>query len=369
MSDSGKRKPFVSLLLCSCLFTLLPAALLASDVRSSYTLSNKFGTVVTIHPQGGDYSVAQPAAQTAGAQVLGEEQSWFGTGLISVFANHRWFRSTDSALYHVRGDESPDGRLVLAGVKTGFSKDSLGSYDFIDLTWTVPGIRTPVITAFDLYQERPFLIFVQRFPNGFKSYASGDWTAPSVAFPQFVSPSWGTPQNLYSWTSGGMWTHKLTYGDAYSAQGTVDPLVLSDPGYRTVILSSFSNYLVSTQQSSPLASENSMSRGAISCGIEGLVQDIPAGFEHKHIMVSSQGILSTFQEWGRALLERAGKNAPSKYQDDTLKYLVYVDDAGAYYYEHGFKEPGYETYADIILAIEKEARDHSLRNRLLSYSG
>ena len=62
----------------------------------------------------------------------------------------------------------------------------LGSYDFIDLSWTVPGIRTPVITAFDLYQERPFLIFVQRFPNGFKSYASGDWTVPSVAFPQFV---------------------------------------------------------------------------------------------------------------------------------------------------------------------------------------
>jgi hypothetical protein len=340
----------------------LPATLLASDAKPSYTLSNKFGTIVTVNPQGGDYSVAQPDAQAAGAQVLsGEAQSWFGAGLISVFANHRWFRSTDSALYHVRGDEGPDGRLVLAGVTTGSAKDSLGSYDFVDLTWTVPGTQTRIVTAFELYQQKPFLVFVQRFPNGFKSYASGDWTVPSVAFPQFVSTSWGTPQNLYSWTSGGMWSHKLTYGDAYSAQGTVDPLVLSDPGYRTVILSSFSNYLVSTQQSSPLARENDMSRGAISCGIEGLVQDVPAGFEHKHIMVSGQGILNTFQEWGRALLEKAGKQIPSKYKDDTLKYLVYVDDAGAYYYEHGFKEPGYKTYADLILAIENEARDHGLR--------
>jgi hypothetical protein len=341
---------------------LLPVTLLASEVKPAYTLNNKFGTIVTIKPQEGSYSIAQPAAQAAGAQVPGgEEQSWFGGGLISVFANQRWFRSTDSGFYQVRGDENPDGRLVLAGVKTGSAEDSLGSYDFVDLNWTVPGTQTPIITAFDLYQDRPFLVFVQRFPNGFKKYANGDWTVPSVAFPQFVASSWGIPQNLYSWTSGGMWTHRMAYGDAYSAQGTVDPLVLSEPGYRTVILSSFSNYLVATQQSRPLAPENDISRGSISCGIEGLVQEIPAGFEHKHIMVAGQGIHNTFEEWGRALLEKAGKKIPSKYRDDTLKYLVYVDDAGAYYYEHGFKEPGYQTYADIILGVEREAKDHGLR--------
>jgi tetratricopeptide (TPR) repeat protein len=195
----------------------------------------------------------------------------------------------------------------------------------------------------------------------YKNYANGDWTVPSVAFPQFVSNNWGIPQNLYSWTSGGMWNHRLAHGDPDSVQGTVDPLVLSDPGYRTVILSAFSNYLVVTQQSGPLPRGNEISRGAISCGIEGLVQEIPAGYEHKHIMVVGQGIHNTFQEWGRTLLARAGKKIPSKYQDDTLKYLVYMDDAGAYYYEHDFKEPGYNTYADIILGIEKEAKDHSLR--------
>jgi hypothetical protein len=158
-----------------------------------------------------------------------------------------------------------------------------------------------------------------------------------------------------------MWDHRLGYGDAFSIQGTVDPLVLSDRGYRTVILSSFSNYLEGTQQSRPLALEDTLSRGSITCGIEGLAQEIPAGFEHQHIMVVGQGIHSTFQEWGGALLEKAGKNFPSKYQDDTLKYLVYMDDAGAYYYEHDFKESGYKTYADIILGIEKEAREHDLR--------
>jgi hypothetical protein len=363
MSHSGECKQLsVLLLVCAFFLLLLPATLLASEAKPTYTLNNRFGTIVTINPQDGYYSVAQLTAYAAGAALSpGEEQPWFGRGQISVFANHRWFRSTDSTFYHVRGNENPDGRLVLAGVKAGSAKDLLGSYDFVDVSWTVPGTQTPIITAFDLYQDRPFLIFVQRFPKGFKNYASGDWTVSSVAFPQFASPSWGIPQNLYSWTSGGMWSHRLAYGDAFSVQGTVDPLVLLYPGYRAVILSGFGNYLIATQQSGPLAMGNGISRGMISCGIEGLVEEIPAGFEHKHIMVVGQGIHDTFQEWGRALLERAGKKIPSKYQDDTLKYLVYMDDAGAYYYEHDFKEPGYKTYADIILGIEKEAKDHDLR--------
>jgi hypothetical protein len=362
MQPSGERKPSAaSWSVWTILFWLLPAALFASDAKPSYVLKNKFGTVVTIDLHQGSYSVEQLSEHADGAALSqGEEVSWFGRGLVSVRANQRWFTSTDSKFYHVRGNENPDERLVFAGVKTGSAKDSLGSYDFIDVSWTVPGTQTTIITAFDLYQDRPFLIFVQRFPDGFKNYANGDWTVPSLAFPQFVSSNWGVPQNLYSWTSGGMWNHRLAWGDAQSVQGSVDPLVLSDSGYRTVILSAFSNYLVATQQSGPLAPGKDMSRGTINCGIEGLVQEIPAGFEHKHIMVVGQGIHNTFQEWGRALLQRAGKKVPSKYQDDTLKYLVYMDDAGAYYYEHDFKEPGYETYADIILGIEKEAKDHEL---------
>jgi hypothetical protein len=160
-----------------------------------------------------------------------------------------------------------------------------------------------------------------------------------------------------------MFSHRFGHGNAASLGGTVDLLLLADATNRVMILSPFANYLVATQQGAPAAAENETNRSgtAINCGIEGLVQEIPNGFEHQHIMVVGQGIHGTFQEWGRALLERAGKKIPSKYQDDTLKYLVYMDDAGAYYYEHDFKEPGYKTYADIILGIEKEAKERHLR--------
>jgi hypothetical protein len=225
-------------------------------------------------------------------------------------------------MFHVKGNNLTDGSLQLMGAKEGEASDALGAFKFVELDWTVPGAGISLVTVFQLYKDRPALVFVQRFPNGFKGYANGNWTVPSVAFPQFVADNWGIPQNLYSWTSGGMWTHRLTWGDAFTNQGSVDPLVTSAPDFTTLILSSFGNYLTSTQQSGPLPLGDRISRGGISCGIEGLVPDLPAGFEHKHILVAGHGIHNTFEEWGRTLLERSGKKAPSKYQDDTLRYLL-----------------------------------------------
>lgn len=331
------------------------------QIRNPYVLKNKFGLAVDIRAAEGYYVVKQTTSSTAGSMVLPGEQTWYGRGVISVFADRRWYRSIDRMMFHVKGNEAADGRLQLSGVKEGDASDVLGAFQFVELDWTVPGIGIPIVTVFQLYKDRPALLFVQRFPKGFPGYANGNWTVPSVAFPQFVSDNWGIPQNLYSWSSGGMWTHRLAWGDPFSNQGSVDPLVTSAPDYTTLILSSFGNYLTSTQQNGPIPQADQISRGGISCGIEELVPDLPAGFEHKHILVTGHGIHNTFAEWGKMLLERSGKEPPSKYQDDTLRYLMYMDDAGAYYYEHDFKEPGYSTYADIILAIEKEALDHKLR--------
>jgi hypothetical protein len=334
----------------------------AATGTPDHVLKSKFGFSISIFAKEGYYEVKQITSGAAGSEIPhGDEQSWFGTGVVSVYTHGRWFSSTGKSIFHHGENQQRANRLTLLSARRGGAQDSLGSYDFVELVWKVPGTQISVITAFDVYRDHPYLTFVQRFPQGFPGYANGDWTVPSVAFPQFVSPGWGTPQNLYSWTTGGLWSHRLAYGDAYTIQGTVEPLIVSDPGFRTIILSPFSNYLVATQQSRPLAVADTVSRGSISCGIEGLVQEVPAGFEHKHIMVFGEGIHKTFQDWGHALLTRAGKTPPSKYQDETLKYLVYMDDAGAYYWSHGFKEEGYKNYADIILGVEKEAKEHGLR--------
>ena len=43
-----------------------------------------------------------------------------------------------------------------------------------------------------------------------------------------------------------------------------------------------------------------------------------------------------------------------------MKYFVYMDDYGSYYREHGFKEPGYNSYEDVVLGLEKDARAHDV---------
>jgi hypothetical protein len=310
---------------------------------SEYSLENTFGISLSVNSKTGSYAVKYHG------------QSWLGPGTVSVLSAGRWYRGGGIRFF------KQDGRLSVQGTDVGSGRDDLGAYDYVDLHWNTPPLGTELITTFRLYRQKPYLVFTQKFPSGFSHYSSGDWTVPSVTFPQFVASNWGTQSDLHVWTSGGMWTYALGYGDATSTQGTVDLLVLADDNYGTMILSPFSNYLAATQQSVPLARRDRISKGSINCGIEGLISELPRGFEHSHIMVVGDGIGNTFRKWGGALLERGGKKVPSKYQDDTLKYLVYMDDAGAYYYEHDFKEQGYRTYEDIILGIEKEARQHGLR--------
>lgn len=348
-----------------CVLALLggyPTGAMAADSAPDYVLRSKFGFALSIYAKDGRYELRQLTTGAAGASMPpGPWQSWFGTGIVSAYTGGRWYTSTGGDVFHVGATSPATGHLALLSARKGQASDRIGSYDFVQLEWEIPGTTRAFETAFEVYRNRPYLLFVQRFPNGFPGYANGDWTVPSIAFPQFISPSWGTPQNLSSWTSGGMWTQRFGYGDAFTIQGSVEPLVVSDAGYRTAVLSPFADYLVATVQSRPLAQPDSLSRGSISSGIEGLVRDLPPGYEYQTIMVFGQGIHATIDDWGRALLERAGKARPSKYQDDTLKYFVYMDDAGAYYWQHGFKERGYKSYAELILAIEKDAKAHGLR--------
>jgi len=315
----------------------------------SYLLRNKAGIAVSIDSKAGKYIVTFKG------------KSWFGTGIVSVLSDSRWYRSIDTAYPEVEAFKQ-QGRLVFKDAETGSASDSIGTFDFVDLTWSLPGTNADLTTSFRLYRDQPVLTFVQKYPNGFPHYASGNWIVPSVTFPQFVMER-SCRRDLYSWISGGMWEHRRSYGPASSSLGTVDLLLLTDEENETVILSPFANYLTATQQSLPLASntETNPTKAFISCGIEGLVEELPAGFEHQHIMVVGQGVNRTFKAWGDTLLARAGKLRPSKYTGDTLKYPTYWDDYGSYYRQHNFKEEGFKSYEDIVLGIAEDARKNGLR--------
>jgi hypothetical protein len=322
-----------------------------AEAETSIELSNKFGLAVHIDPQDGKYYV------TYGGK------SWLGAGIVSVLVKNRWYRSAAVIYPQLRPYDGGQGKLLLRSSRSGSASDKFGAYDFVDLNWEIPETATTLVTGFRLYHERPYLVFRQVFPDGFKDYSSGNWIVPSVAFPQFLPDVETSRKDLYSWVNGGLDTQRFAYGPASSLGGSVDVLVLSDNQYDTLVLSPFANFLVATQQSQPVATrtETDPTKAAINCGIEGLVEDIPSGFEHANILIVGNGITRTLREWGRALLDKSGKPAPSKYAGDNMKYPTYWDDYGAYYREHGFKEAGYKSYEDIILGVAKDAKKHGLR--------
>lgn len=342
-----KRKWFNIL----CLHSSMVLMMLTAIAGHSTTLHNGSGIEVDVDPEQGVYTVRYHG------------QIWLGSGFVSVLADKRWYRSASVIMPESNTVHAPDGRLKLTDLKQGSDDDSLGAFDYLNLTWEVPVQGTRLVTGFRLYRDKPFLVFTQEFPNGFKGYANGKWTVPSVAFPDFMPDIEKSRKDLHSWIYGGLDVQRFASGPATSASGNVDILLLADDSLNTLILSPLANYLVATQQSNPVPTrdESETVKGEIACGIEGLVQDIPAGFKHEHILVAGSQISSTVQQWGRALLRKAGKPVPSKYTGDNLKYLTYWDDYGAYYNAFRFKADGYKSYEDIILGVAKDAKDHGLR--------
>jgi hypothetical protein len=314
-----------------------------------FDLHNRLGIAVSINAGTGRYSVTYKG------------KSWLGPGIISVRVKNQWYRSTRLIASEAAGASLSEGKLVLVESTTAAGNDRWGAYDSVTLTWRVPGAEVRLLTSFRLYQDAPYLVFGQEFPDGFKTYASGNWTVPSVVFPQFLDAR-EVRHDLYSWISGGMFNHRFGYGTACQLNGTVDLLVLADKDLDALLLSPSANYLVATQQSAPLAvqGDSAISTRAINCGIEGLVEEIPVGFKHENLLVAGEGIDQTFRKWGQALLAKSGKQSPSKYEGNTLRYPVYWDDYGSYYREHGFKEEGYGAYEDVIAGVAEDAKKHGL---------
>jgi hypothetical protein len=197
----------------------MPLSAQCAKPDGEYRLKSKFGLELLVEPKTGEYFVSYDGG------------SWLGPGIVSVFVDKHWYRSGTAQVFGIIQSR----RLLVSDTKTGSYHDVSGNYQFVDLYWRVEGTETNFITSFRLYQDHPYLVFVQQFPQGFKGYASGDWTVPSVVFPQFTSKNWGLRNNLYSWTSVGIWSHRLAYGDAYTIQGTVDFLLLADHLYNSLI--------------------------------------------------------------------------------------------------------------------------------------
>ncbi|HEV2268446.1 MAG TPA: hypothetical protein VGR92_03210 [Steroidobacteraceae bacterium] len=338
----------------------VPAFLVSALVAQTANAAGQPAAIVLASPSG---LALRMDLQDGSYTVTDKGKSWLGKGIVSVLVGTHWYRSAAVRWPETDSYGQQPAKLILTGDSRKAGADRLGAYEEVDLTWSVPRSGIRLITSFRLYQSKPYVVFTQTLPDGFKHYATGKWTVPRVVFPQFLPWMGDARQDLYSWVSGGLDTQRFSYGPAGSLGGTVDVLLLSDQSLDAMVLSPFSNYLVATQQSRPVATETEtdQAKATIDCGIEGLIPELPAGFTQSNILVAGAGITDTLRAWGHVLLQGAGKPVPSKYTGATMKYPTYWDDYGSYYREHGFKETGFKTYEDIILGVARDAKAHGLR--------
>lgn len=92
--------------------------------------------------------------------------------------------------------------------------------------------------------------------------------------------------------------------------------------------------------------------GAVHFGVQGNLQELPAGFTHRFLEVRGRGIAATFQAWGEALREHHGRRVVDAYADTGLSRLGYWTDNGAFYY---YKTLDGKDFQDTLLAVRDDA--------------
>lgn len=209
---------------------------------------------------------------------------------------------------------------TVEGVHVNTGTDRIGTYDEIAFQFVAEGPRSGSIRA---YQSKPIVLFSVTYLTAGQN---------TVTFPNLST----YPRDL----------HRLTYigWDYFFDKSTTDgPLIEFDDQAHAFILSGATNFLVTTT-----AFDNGDN---LTTGIDSSIRALPNGFTHQTILVIGSSINESFDVWGHALTDLAGKHRPRNDADITLSHLGYWTDHGATYYYHFEPALGYEK---TLLAIRRE---------------
>jgi len=193
--------------------------------------------------------------------------------------------------------------------------DSIGFYRKTSFAYTLNGI--PASSSIRVYAMRPVALFSTTLLAA---------TPNTPLFPRISS----YPQGLYQF--GFKFTYLYQFGG--NAQGPDSPWAWFDASGNTFIISPASHF--------PLAWTTEDQSNAILAGIRPDISTLPAGFTQDTMLVVSSGINHTWDLWGRALTDLAGKTRPSPDSDISLSTLSYWTDSVSHYYYNFVPALGYE---------------------------
>lgn len=197
------------------------------------------------------------------------------------------------------------------------SSDALGPFHSLRFNWSWNGVT--VTGEIKTYDQRP----VARFQL---TYDTRPAPHPQLNFPDFTS------------LPGGL--HVFSYRDLmfappqFAAGNYGTPWLLFDDHFNAAIISPAGGYQVTG------LSGNGQNTAGVSLDAE--VDLVPAGYSVSSILVLGTGIGRVYDDWGAALNIIQGRSLPSNEADDSLRYLGYWTDGGAYYYRNFDPKLGYD---------------------------
>ena len=214
------------------------------------------------------------------------------------------------------------GALPTAATNLTVSDGHDGIGDYHEIAFKFGNAREGSIRT---YPGRPVVLFTDRHL---------ETSANDGGFPKLsISPV--APWHL---SFLGKWS---TYH--FDLSGAEGPWVYFDDAGHSFILSPASDFMVA--HLSRKAGDEIESR------ISPRIATIPAGLEHRTLLVVANGINHAFDAWGNALTDLSHKKRPANDADPSLKSLGYWTDNGAGYY-YDYEEP--LGYAGTLLTVKDE---------------
>lgn len=148
---------------------------------------------------------------------------------------------------------------------------------------------------------------------------------PPAPFPSFTR----LPPDLHVFS----YSQRTFAPPDFKANDCSTPWLLFDDQANALIVSPASHFMVASMQGN--------GRTELASGFTSELENLPKGFTQQTLLAFGEGINATWDLWGRTLTGLEGAKRPGNEADDTLKYLGYWTDNGAYYYYNYDPKLGY----------------------------
>ncbi len=232
--------------------------------------------------------------------------------------------------------------LTLTGHEVGARDTRLGKAKVESFAWSVGSGGVSFETTFITYAGANYMMFEIRFNGLVQDLQTGRFENPPVRFPSFTNESPNRRVLTFKTQVFSPATRDFTFVTA--------PVMLFDDDRNACVLSALDHFVthgVHKDTGGPGSPR-------ISCGPNGLLEALPAGFTQSYLLVFGQGINATFKQWGDILRVYHGSASKDRYMDVITSKIGYFTDNGSYYYYYPVKGKFDATFLAIKEHADKE---------------